>query len=92
MVDFEKHREQSLLDMYRTGGAAAGGLTVRDYFAAKAMGEIVKNLYDEGLYLSECPVAFDIAAAAAYTMADKMMRERDRKEPNTMTVEEAFGL
>lgn len=82
MVDFEKHREQSLLDMYRTGGAAAGGLTVRDYFAAKAMAALIEK-FDES-----CAET----ATEAYEWADAMMEVRDRKEPETMTLEEAFGF
>ena len=71
----------------RTGGAASGGLTVRDYFAAKAM----QALVGEGYAYNDDEYWPDISRCS-YAMADAMLRERDRREPETMTVEEAFGL
>jgi hypothetical protein len=88
MVDFEKHREESLADYYRTGGAAAGALTVRDYFAARAMQALLSDT--DWRQDMEC---WDDAAFAAYKVADAIMKERNKKQPQqAMTAEEAFGL
>ena len=43
------------------------GMTLRDYFAAKAMQEMV-NEYDD----------FDFMAQTAYAMADAMLKERNK--------------
>ena len=51
----------------KTGGAAHGGLTVRDYFAAKAM-EIMANFYTDDYHV----------AIHAYKLADAMMKERNK--------------
>ena len=73
----------------RTGGVATGGITVRDYFAAAALRA-----------MSASPGCDDCAedkiskmlAKSAYSRADAMMHERDRKQPEPCSVEEAFGL
>ena len=80
-----KLRMKQLEINMRTGGAAEGGVTVRDYFAAKAMqgmiGVVPKTVQDAEL------------AEASYLIADAMMRERNRPfEQPTPSVEEAFGL
>lgn len=52
-------------------GSDADGMTLRDYFAAKAM---------QGLLASPlCPSAFDPKqkAASAYAVADAMLKARD---------------
>ena len=90
MVDFDKDRDANLLAFERTGGAAANGLTVRDYFAAKAMQALLsrQGVFDFAMYKDDpwrC-------AAWAYDAADAMMRERDSQPRQTPTVEEAFGL
>lgn len=65
MVDFDKDRDANLAAFELTGGAAANGLTVRDYFAARAV-----DSFD-----ASDPVAI---AARAYDIADAMMAERSK--------------
>ena len=89
MVDFDVGREARLSAFERTGGAAANGVTVRDYFAAR----IASVMYEEVLD----PAAigdwdFYSIASSAYAFADAMMKERDRNPQPRPTVEEAFGL
>ena len=43
-----------------------GGMTLRDYFAAKAMQALIHKNY------------FDVAAKEAYQMADAMLRAREQ--------------
>ena len=61
----------SQLEVNRDGYAVTGGMTLRDYFAAKAMQS----------YWSGPTVAGDLntAAAWAYDMADAMLEARDGK-------------
>ena len=49
-----------------------GGMTLRDYFAAKAMQGFVTDKGEE--------IDFAAAAADSYTMADAMLKERDNNE------------
>ena len=65
MVDFDKGREQRLKWFEQTGGAANGGLTVRDYFAAKAIAAFSINR-GKPIYLAQ----------RAYEIADAMMEYR----------------
>jgi hypothetical protein len=48
------------------------GMTLRDYFAAKAMQAIIANDTEGG------PELVPIITASAYVMADAMLRARDR--------------
>ena len=83
MVDFTAYREVSLKEMLQTGGGAAGGITVRDYFAATALQGIV---HDSDIF-------WEGAAPLAYQYADAMMKVRNKRpEEPTPTVEEAFKL
>ena len=66
MVDFDKDRDANLAAFELTGGAAANGLTVRDYFAATAMNLIYG-------YRAKRP---GMIAKQAYEMADAMIAER----------------
>ena len=51
----------------KTGGVAANGLTIRDYFAAKALGALVSTVsYKE----------WGGIADAAYALADSMIKKR----------------
>ena len=53
----------------RDGYAVIGGMTLRDYFAAKAMqGDLVGGVHRED---------FRITAKRAYEMADAMLKERE---------------
>jgi hypothetical protein len=65
MVDFDRDRDANMAAFELTGGAAAGALTVRDYFAAQAM-----KLY--GLNRGK-PIYL---AQRAYEIADAMMEYR----------------
>ena len=89
MVDFDKGREDRLRENMRTGGSAECGVTVRDYFAAKAMQALLSR--------EDAPkeVGEDWFAIFSYEMADAMMVEREKLHVNVrgqVSVEEAFGL
>lgn len=57
----------------RHGNGAQVGISIRDYFAAKAMAAMVASPgYEEGEWLQE-----DIALQA-YTMADTMLKQREK--------------
>ena len=80
-----KLRMKQLEINLRTGGAAEGGVTVRDYFAARAMQGIMSAEHFDGSY--------EDVSMYAYKCADAMMGERNRPfEKPTPSVEEAFGL
>lgn len=71
-----EHMEAAFPDQYKDG------MTLRDYFAAKAMQmemQSTKEYYNNG----ECDVSewrqlFEGIAEHAYDMADAMMQERER--------------
>ena len=79
MVDFDKYHTERVEHFTSTGGSAANGLTIRDYFAARAMQEIVRSMYDEGLYIGDRPnyPLVRLGAVSAYKMADEMMKARN---------------
>ena len=81
----QEMRMREFKEAVRTGGAATGGITVRDYFAAKAMDVYLTATMGQ---LVDCRNVSE----SAYQMADAMMRERERKQPEPCSVEEAFGL
>lgn len=56
-----------------TGCGEEWGMTLRDYFAAKAMQGFATTL------TGTTPVLFDILACDAYTMADEMLKERNKR-------------
>lgn len=58
--------------------AIAEGMTLRDYFAAKAMGPAFHHLARElsGKPDADCLGALQSLAACAYAMADAMLAER----------------
>lgn len=66
-IDYTKEAEFRTRYINHTGGAAAEAVTVRDYFAAKAMQGLV--------YEGRCKSADEIASVS-YVIADKMMKER----------------
>lgn len=85
MVDFDKGREKRLKWFECTGGAAHGGMTVRDCFAAEALAALIVSTKYKG--------AVGDFVSDAYTFADAMMKEREKPvQKPTPTVEEAFGL
>ena len=54
------------------------GMTLRDYFAAKAMQAILADQYANGIYVLDLDNDSEIVASnAAYTMADAMMKARE---------------
>ena len=54
------------------------GLSMRDYFAAKAMQAILADQYATGLYVGDLDNDSEVVAAnSAYIMADAMMKERE---------------
>ena len=56
----------------------AKGMTLRDYFAAKAMQAILADQYANGIYVLDLDNDSEIVASnAAYTMADAMMKARE---------------
>ena len=63
-IDYDKENEYRVWWLNNTGGTVADGLTVRDYFAAKA----VQILNPSN--------GADYNAAVAYDIADAMMKER----------------
>lgn len=88
MVDFDKDRDANLSAFERTGGASANGLTVRDYFAAH-MAAVMYTACEQDKHADW---DYQSVAYAAYSFADHMMKERERKTKEQCTVEEAFGL
>jgi hypothetical protein len=52
------------------------GMTLRDYFAAKAMSAVLKELWQQGEHSSPIP---PLAAKFAYEMADAMLKAREAK-------------
>lgn len=60
-------------------GVAFEGMTLRDYFAAKAMQVILKDQYEDGLYVGDKDNdSEDVCATSAYIMADAMLKARDK--------------
>ena len=84
MVDFDSGREERMRDHLLTGGPAHGGVTVRDYFAAKALQGLLANSSLRG--------KMDNFVADAWCFAELMMRQRNKRQQSDCTVEEAFGL
>jgi hypothetical protein len=54
------------------------GMTLRDYFAAKAMQAVFTGAIMEGLTMNQ-DINCDKAAETAYTMADAMLKARELK-------------
>lgn len=75
MVDFDKDRDANLSAFERTGGAAANGITVRDYFAAQAMQALLsrQGVFDFQTYADDHKRVVDWA----YLVADEMMLAKD---------------
>lgn len=57
--------------------ARGEGMSLRDYFAAKAMAVILASQYEDGIYVGDIDNdSEDVCALSAYQMADAMLRER----------------
>ena len=69
-IDYDEEAKKRVWWLNNTGGAARDGLTVRDYFAAKAVEGVC------ALMLKEIRYNHDLLAADAYALADAMMKER----------------
>jgi hypothetical protein len=61
--------DQSVLSRF-PNPPVQGGLALRDYFAAQALGSLVQ------LYAKDRAVSWMMVADMAYTVADKMLEER----------------
>ena len=54
------------------------GMTLRDYFAAKAMQTILASQYEDGIYVGDLDSdSEDVCAISAYKMADAMLKARE---------------
>jgi hypothetical protein len=54
------------------------GMTLRDYFAAKAMQAILKDQFEDGLYVGDADNNSEhLCARSAYIMADAMLKARN---------------
>ena len=71
-IDYEAESKRRYSWVSKTGGLANGGLTVRDYFAAKAMAALVSDTD-----WRQDMEGWSDAAFAAYAMADAMMKARE---------------
>jgi len=57
---------------------AQAGMTLRDYFAAKAMQVILQSQYEDGIYVGDLDNDCEqVCASSAYIMADAMMKARE---------------
>ena len=54
-----------------------GGMTLRDYFAAKAMQSLFAGAISDAFTLDQ-DINCDMAARIAYTMADAMLKAREQ--------------
>ena len=75
-IDYDLEAKLRTWWLNNTGGAAKDGITVRDYFAAKAMqgglhADVIEALQDESL-----DWYFAAYAKFAYSIADAMMKAR----------------
>jgi hypothetical protein len=62
------------------GGNVCEGMTLRDYFAAKAMQSILRayqNVFDDETGRDDEPTFPELLAKDAYVMADAMLKARD---------------
>jgi hypothetical protein len=54
------------------------GITMRDYFAAKAMQVILQSQYEDGIYVGDDDNDSEqMCARSAYIMADAMLKARE---------------
>ena len=56
----------------------ASSMTLRDYFATRAMQTILASQYEDGIYVGDLDNdSEDVCAISAYKMADAMLKERE---------------
>jgi hypothetical protein len=54
------------------------GMTLRDYFAARAMQVILQSQYQDGIYVGDSDNDSEqVCARSAYIMADEMLKARE---------------
>jgi hypothetical protein len=59
-------------------GGYAKDMTLRDYFAARAMQIILRDQYEDGIYVGDLDNDSEhVCARSAYIMADAMLKARD---------------
>jgi len=58
------------------GQPPIAGLTMRDYFAAKALNGMLNQWHRSGIGYVDC---MDVLATNAYQVADAMLKERERR-------------
>ena len=68
-IDYEAEQDKRNWWLNNTGGAAADGLTVRDYFAASAMQGMMASFGTKDEHV-------EALVKSAYIKADAMMKER----------------
>jgi hypothetical protein len=57
----------------------AMSMTLRDYFAAKAMQTILASQYEDGIYVGDLDNDSEhVCAKSAYIMADAMLEAREK--------------
>jgi hypothetical protein len=78
-IDYEAESDKRLNWMDLTGGPAQGGMTMLDYFAGKAMADLMGFM------------SFEEVAAKAYDMAEHMLAERNKRFTPTNTVRGVTG-
>ena len=59
------------------GGSADHSMTLRDYFAAKALQSLMQNFLSNNLDLKDPMGWMDGIAGDAYSMADAMLKARE---------------
>lgn len=79
-IDYDEESRKRLNWLDITGGGAKDSLTVLDYFAGKAMVEMM-NYYTEDAQVAE----------KAYNLAEAMLAERDRRFTPQGTVRGVTG-
>jgi len=73
--NIEKSKEYTQWHLV-TGGFARD-MTLRDYFAGLAMQVVLKDQYEDGMYVGDSDNnSEEVAAMSAYIMANAMIKER----------------
>ena len=69
-----------IVEVNKNGQVIGGsnGMTLRDYFAAKAMQTILASQYEDGIYVGDLDNDSEhVCAKSAYIMADAMLEARE---------------